>query len=225
MTAEVEAITRVLGTMSYFKEVPRDDLLALASACRRINLATGETLYVEGEACSGLYCLIAGRIRAVRYSPGGRQLVLRAFAPGETFNEVGVLEGGTNPATATAAEASEVLIIPTPALRRLLEQHPHVDLRILRGLAAKLHYLVAKLSQHAFLDVRGRLIAHLLEQADAAGVIGPVSQETLAAQLGTVRQVVGRALSELQRAGAIQINREHVTIVDSALLRELAGDR
>jgi DNA-binding transcriptional regulator YhcF (GntR family) len=42
----------------------------------------------------------------------------------------------------------------------------------------------------------------------------------LAARLGTVREVVARSLRELERSGAIQVNRGNIKFIDDGRLLE-----
>ena len=46
------------------------------------------------------------------------------------------------------------------------------------------------------------------------------TQEQLAAQLGTVREVVARSLKELERSGAIPIEDRRIHIADDDVLRQ-----
>jgi CRP/FNR family transcriptional regulator len=47
-----------------------------------------------------------------------------------------------------------------------------------------------------------------------------MTQEQMAARLGTVREVVARSLKELERSGAIQVENRRIRIVDQAVFSQ-----
>lgn len=213
-------VTAILADMAYFTGVQAARLAQLAKSCRLIRLDAGETVFLESDPAQGLYGMVAGRVKAVRYSPQGREFVIREFEPPETFNEVGALDGGTNPATAVAAvNGTQVLLVPGEPIRRLAQEHPDLDVKLLQALTRKMRFAMQKMDQLALLEVKERLVIYLLEHDDAHDAVGRTSQEELAAQLGTVRQVLGRALAELQRCGAVQVGRGRIQVIDREALK------
>lgn len=77
--------------------------------------------------------------------------------------------------------------------------------------------------EFTFYQVTNRL-ARLIEQLPVQQLDGSregrITQDVLAAQLGTVREVVARSLKELERSGAIQVNRGQIKVVDDDRLLE-----
>lgn len=184
----------------------------------------GAPVFWEGEQAAGLYYLRSGWLKVVKSSIDGREQVLRFLGPGETFNEVGVLADRPNPATAIALEEATLWLIERAALRRLLLAHPDVALRVLENMAdrvAGLVQLVADLSLHS---VEVRLARFLLEQAEGDEVIRRRwnTQSELAARLGTVPDVLSRALRTLSEAGLIVVDRQRIQILDPAALGQRA---
>lgn len=212
----------LLRDISYFEALPTDELEQVARVSRVITLESGEALFHEGDPAEGLYLVVRGGVRAVRYSPEGRQLIVREFHPGETFNEVGALDGSENAATAiTTANPTEVLIVPGEKMRQLTREYPDFGQQVMRAMAEKLRYAMGKVNRLALMVVKARLASHLLESATDTGVLKGISQEELAAQLGTVRQVLGRALSEMQKAGIVEVGRGFIRIIDRDALEAI----
>ncbi len=71
----------------------------------------GQVIFLEGELAGSLYFLAEGQVRTFRSEPGGREQVLRLLKPGETWNEVAVLDGEPNAASTQATEDSIVWVI------------------------------------------------------------------------------------------------------------------
>lgn len=212
----------ILGQIEYFAQLPEAELHALADNARRLQYDAGDALFHEGDPAPGLFYLCRGGVKAVRYSSEGRQLIIREFGPGETFNEVGALDGSPNAATVVATKReTEVLLIPGEDVRGLVTRYPDLGAKIMEAMANKLRFAMGKVNRLALMDVKARLAAHLVDTADQNGELRGVSQEELAAQLGTVRQVVGRILNELQKAGTLQVQRGIIRIIDHHALDDL----
>ncbi len=98
--------------------------------------------------------------------------------------------------------------------------HPQVALKVLRVVGARLRRLVGIIEELSFTTVRHRLASFLLRLARSEGKRTPdgvevtllVSNQELASQIGTVRELVSRNLSRLQAEGIFKIDGRSVTI-------------
>jgi len=217
-------LLETLGAISFLRGLDMKILEEVADAALWRIYRAGAPIFWEGEQSAGLYYLRSGWLKVVKSSPDGREQVLRFLGPGETFNEVGVLADRPNPATAVALEDATLWLIERATLRRLLLAHPDVALRVLENMAdrvAGLVQLVADLSLHS---VEARLARFLLEQAEGGKVVRPRwnTQSEMAARLGTVPDVLSRALRTLTDAGLILVDRQRIQILDIPALRQRA---
>ena len=111
--------------------------------------------------------------------------------------------------------------------QRLLDSYP-VLLKTLSAYLAKRLLSMVGLAEHLGLfPVRQRLAAFLINQADAVGedVARHWTQEDIARRLGTVRDVVGRALRKFEQEGLIRFQRERIQLLDREKLQSLADGR
>jgi CRP/FNR family transcriptional regulator len=199
-----------------------DDILAdLASASSARAYRENEVVFVEGEPVAGLFLVERGRIKICRFSKEGREYILLIQGAGDTFNDVAALDGGPNPATAIAFSDAVLRRISREELHRIAIRHPDLAWAMLESIASRTRHLVAVVQDLAMRNVRGRLAHLLLAQAEAAnrGDL-PVSltQEEMASQLGTVREVVGRSLRMLVAEGIVEIDRNRIVILDRSRL-------
>jgi CRP/FNR family transcriptional regulator len=186
----------------------------------------GELLFSEGEPCSGLYIVAKGRVRIFKTSPAGREQVLAAEGPGSSIAELPVFDGGPYPASVAALEASELLFVSRRDFRAFCLEHPEVALKVLQVVGARLRRLVGIIEELSFSTVRHRLISWILRRSQAEGATFPlgVSHQELAAQIGTVRELVSRNLARLQAQGFIAIDGHELTVRDqNGLEAELAS--
>jgi len=181
----------------------------------------GEILFWEGDPCAGLHIIEEGSVKLYRISPQGRQYIIRVLQEGETCNEVPAFDGGTNPVNVETLEKSTVWMIDDETLRALVRAHPDFALKVLSNFGKNLRGLVRMVSEMAFYQVTNRL-ARLISELPADAARPQWTQEQLAAQLGTVREVVARSLKELERSGAIRIEDRRIHVADPATLSQWA---
>ena len=142
--------------------------------------------------------------------------------PGELFNAEPLFDGGPTPASARAMSPVRALLLPAAVLVALIGSHPSIALLLLRELSARQRELVVLLEDLHFRSVRARLARVLLREArDGAATI---TQQELAERAGTVREIVGRTLRDMQQEGLVRLLRGQVTVLDLKGLRTVAEE-
>jgi CRP/FNR family transcriptional regulator len=217
----------LLGRVPYFSSLPAAELRRLARACTSRTLAPGATLFEEGAPCTGLFIVATGRVEVRQISLRGREQVFHSGGPGATLGEAPLFDGGGYIASAVAVEATRILFVPRSRLIALCRQQPAVALAILKTMARRVRNFADLVSDLAFRPVAERLARHL-----GMAALGPVTpgtcielrltQAQLAARLGTVRELVARAFSQLEDSGIIARDRSRITVRDPARLGALA---
>lgn len=213
-----------LKSIPYFSPLDTDEMQRICRETLELSFSSGEILFLEGEPCRGLYLVHSGRIRIFKTSPEGREQVLRIVKRGESFNDVPVFDGGPNPASAMALEPSEVYMFPKGTILSLFARCPQA-LAFLRDFATRLRHLTSLVEDLSFRSVVSRLARLLLELAVVQETTTPIprlTQDEMAARVGTVRDVIGRALKTLEKAGAIRMERNRLYIVDPGMLKSIS---
>lgn len=219
-----------LRRVTYFRRVPATELARLARRCRPRALKKGERAFEAGDACRGLLVVAEGAVEMRQVSPRGREQVLHAEGAGATLGEAPLFDGQGYIASAVAIEPTQLVLVPKEAVLDLCRRHPAVALSMLEAMAKRVRRFAGLVEDLAFRQVTERLARHLEASAAASGepvAAGTVvdlalTQEQLAARLGTVRELVSRALAQLERAGAIKRSRSRIVIRDPARLTEAA---
>ena len=214
-----------LERLSLFVGISADAQKELAARTVERTYAAGASIFSAGEEARGMYVVTSGRVRVVR-DGSGRRHVLHEEGPGGTLGEVPLFEAGGYPATAIAAEETSCLFISRDAIGAAMRADPEVAWRFLGRLAARVRTLVERIDGLTARSVPQRLAALLLARqpvADGAVTLGGTQQE-IAEELGTVREVVVRAMRTLCGSGAIEpLGRGRYHIRNASKLRELAG--
>ncbi|HBD09979.1 MAG TPA: hypothetical protein DCZ69_17145 [Syntrophobacteraceae bacterium] len=214
---------RALHTNPYFDHLDEQSLLALTECVSLREFERGETLFFEGDSCAGLHILSSGCVKLYRISPQGRQYIVRLLQENDTFDEVSVFDGGGNPVNAEAIEPSRVWVVEPGCIRKMVAVNPDFAQKVITNLSGNLRMLVKAVSEMAFYQVThrlARLISSLPEAEPGSEGTPHLTQEQLAARLGTVREVVARSLRELERSGAIRTGNRRITVADPSLLEQ-----
>lgn len=226
MDAEARSsdIQKGLSHFPLFKGLDDEILGALAAAGRPRSFGPGDVVFLEGQPAEGLYLLESGWVRAVKTSELGREQVLQFVGPGEAFNTVAVFTRLPNPATAIALEPSVAWLVPREIVQRLLRERPQFAERVLENMAERMVYLVGLVADLSLRTVTQRLARLILEQAEDGVLERPkwFTTAELAARLGTVPDVVQRALGRFQSDGLIDVSRRELRILNAAGLTNLA---
>jgi CRP/FNR family transcriptional regulator len=218
-----ETTKSLLKGVPYFRGLDDKALEVVAQAVIVRQYKAGELIFLEGEPVAGLHLVVEGLGKVYRLSEGGREHIMAMMGPGDSCNEVPVIDGGPNPANFGALQDSRVWVISEEAMTRLRHQFPPLNEMIIKNLAMRCRQLVQRIYNHSFLPVTGRLAAFLLQQGNEKTALNRQqwTQDEIAAHLGTVREMVGRAFKELQEAGLIRLDRHRIEIVDREGLEAL----
>lgn len=219
---------QTLAKVSIFSGLAEDELSFLAQRAAQRRYSAGEIVFSEGEACSGLYVVESGHVRIFKSSAGGREQVLSIDGPGSSIAELPVFDGGNYPASVAAVNDATLFFVSKQDFHALCLAHPQVALKVLKVVGGRLRRLVGIIEELSFTTVRHRLAAFLLRLAQKEGkrsaegveITLPASNQELASQIGTVRELVSRNLSRLQSEGVVKIDGRGVTICDWKALEE-----
>ena len=217
MPSSAASIAEVLKSTALFSALSDAEVESLATRTLIRSYASGELLFSEGAPCVGFYIVFKGRVRIFKVSPSGREQVLALEGPGSSIAELPVFDGGPYPASGVAVEPSELLFIARQDFRALCMEFPEVALKVLEVAGARLRRLVGIIEELSFTTVRHRLISWILRQAKNEGGLSftlHASHQELAAQIGTVRELVSRNLARLQAQEFIGIDGHQVTILN-----------
>lgn len=234
--AESEPIDHALNTAAnlpsdllrqapYLALQPEEVITSLAAAATRSLHRAGAVVFIQDEPSRGLFFIEAGEVKISRVSREGREHILHVLRAGETFNDVAAMDGGPNPVTATARTDVMLWCIQRDDFRRIAFEYPSLAWALIENLARRARYLVGVVEDLGMRSVRGRLANLLLTEARAhqmGAVPRLLSQEEMASRLGTVREVVGRALRAMASDGVITFDRHRIVILDEERLAEEA---
>ena len=184
----------------------------------------------RGGPCLGLYVVATGRVKVSKLSAEGREQVLHAERKG-ALGEAPLFDDEPYPASALALEPAVLLFLPKQTVLAWCRRRPDVAIGIARTLARRMRSFAALAEGLALREVSQRLAGYLVRRASEGGhkvqsgveILLEESNQEIAAQIGTVRELVSRMLASLRREGLIAVSGRRITILDAKRLRARSG--
>ncbi len=177
-------------------------------------------LFSEHAACQGFPLVLSGEIKVSRSSGDGRSLELYRVVPGELclVSSACLFRAQPLSASGITTKPSTLMLIPPELFKRWLE-NPAFRNDVLGLFAERMADLTCLIDAVAFHKLDRRLAAALLGRGQQLHV----THQTLADELGTVREIVTRLLRQFEREGWVSLGREQIQIVNGAALRALVS--
>ncbi|HEX7360342.1 MAG TPA: Crp/Fnr family transcriptional regulator [Bryobacteraceae bacterium] len=225
---KVDALRRT----ELFRNLSYELLEKIAALTTARHLSRGQVLVSEHEEAPGIYVIVQGEFRSVRQTHDGREQVLSTERAGSVIGVVPVFNGGNFYSTLIADAGSEVIFLATRDLHSLCREHTEVLWNLATALACRVRHLAELVETLALRNVEQRLAQYLLTVGRERGVRAggecvfelTLTRAQVASRIGSVREVVSRAFSQLLKKGLIQMQgRRLITIPEMKLLGQFVG--
>jgi CRP/FNR family transcriptional regulator len=177
-------------------------------------------LFSENSACRGFPLVLQGEIKVSRHSGDGRSLELYRVVPGELclVSSASLFRAEPLSALGITTKPSSFMMISPELFRQWLDT-PVFRNEVLGLFAERMADLTSLIDAVAFHKLDRRLAAALLGRGQQVNV----THQTLADELGTVREIITRLLRRFEREGWVSLGREQIQIVNAHALRQLVS--
>lgn len=214
----------ILKSISYFSALDEPTFETVTRAAIRRSFEPGHIILNEGGQSSGLYVIESGWLKVNKISVDGREQVLKTLGPGDSFNVISIFTTEPNKVSVETLEQAVIWLIPREAMLSLLDEYPDLTHNVIQYLASQVTHLIELVEDLSLRSVVSRLARLLLEHAegDILERHNWATQAEMSARLGTVPDVLNRALKKLVAEGFIQVARQQIKILDRSGLEEIA---
>jgi CRP-like cAMP-binding protein len=220
-----------LGGVPVLRSLPAADVGTLGAVAVEARYRARDYVFLEGDPAAWLCVVRSGRVRIVKHSRAGKDVVLELLGPGEVFGGVAVIERRPYPAAAQAVEPSLVVKIPAEAVEGLVARHPRVIREMALLIGRRLRAAHDAVRALAVDPVEARLAATLLRLAEREGRRTPrglvvpfhLTRQGLADMSGTTVETTIRVVGRWLREGWVEDEGGVLTVRDPAALRERAA--
>jgi CRP/FNR family cyclic AMP-dependent transcriptional regulator len=227
-------IKRRLSWVGFLEPLPEEELDGLVRSASFVRLEEGEVLVLDPEEqAERMLLLMAGQLQVYEVSLiTGRELTLSVLADGSPVVSTGLVPRWVRDLRLRALEPSVVCRIERRDLEALVLRNPEVGLRLARTLATQLMLMEDRWADVVEKGVSQRLAGLLYMLVESEGVMTPegpmipthYTHRQLASMIGSQREAVTRAFSDLQEGGCIEVRSRRVYIRDLGALRRDAGE-
>jgi CRP/FNR family cyclic AMP-dependent transcriptional regulator len=217
---------RVLQSLKHFECLPEITCRAIATSAMYRRFDAGQVIYVEGEPAASVYILEQGWVKDTRMNREGREQAMMFLRPVDLFGDIGVFTDATYPGTTTALEVVEVWAIPAGTLIEQINQFPDLAVAIIHNLGKRVLHYINLVEDLSLRNVEARLANTLLRNAENLDGYLVVPRQTwttfdeMAVRLGTVRDVLGRALKTLEAEALLKVEKNRIILCNPARLAE-----
>lgn len=214
---------REIQAIPLFQNLSSASRQSLAEIANAVSYVDGQIILQEGDEDKPAYFILQGTVRIYRSSYEGREQTLSYLEKGAAFNLPPVFsDSHRTPASAAAVGVVRVICFAPEPFRSLVGRNAEIAMALLRDLSEKLERFTNLAHDLSLRSVRARLARFLLEQG-RSGTAGEVwTQEKIAAQIGTVREVVSRTMRAFVREGLVRMERQKIRLLDEKKLEEEA---
>ena len=225
-------ILEKLREFKVFSEVPEERLAQVARETSELRLERHSLVWNEEDACRALYFVISGRVKIIKHSETGKDVIIEIYGPQDAIGETSVLVGGVYNTAAVCLSETHLLCVPRAQILDLLAEVPGMALRSLRGMARRQRMLMQKIKELAAGGVEYRIAHLLLKLADRIGEEGgedgtmiPIvlSRQDIADLVGTTVETAIRVMSRWRKMGIVTNDKRGILIRDRETLEDLAA--
>ena len=228
----VDLRLEILDQVPFFSQLTGNQIEEINRSFHEYGYQAGETIYFAGDPAARLYVVAAGKVKLMRHTSRGKDVLLDILTPGEFFGSLSYPRDERYPDTAQAQTSVCVLAIDAENFHQILKTHTEVTLQVLNVMAERLreaYEMVRQLSAHS---VERRIAYTLLKLAEKLGeesdvgllIQAPLSRDDLAEMTGTSTETASRIVSQFQKDGLVETGRQWVSIADRAGLQKVIDE-
>ncbi len=204
-----------------------DELQKIISDRKVKQVRKKQIIYYEGDAISGIYLILSGRVKAVKLNEDGRELVTGMYGPDDYLGIQAMLSGDHYGETAEAVEDTTICLLPKETVKQLLDNYTDIGQKFIKVLSSNLIEKEEQLLQLAYHSVRKRMAEILVRlskqqnlQNDSEVQI-KISREDLASMAGMATETVSRTLSDFKDEGIIEKKGSVIQILEMGKLLKM----
>ena len=130
-----DAKADALAKAPLFRNLSRNDLVALAKVTEDLEVEEGKVLAREGDIGHEFFVIVDGEVGVAKEGE-----TVRKLGSGDFFGEIALIwESPRRTATVTAAKPVRLFVLTRPAFRGLIDHHPDIEEKVLEALEERVH--------------------------------------------------------------------------------------
>ncbi len=224
---------QIIKGIPIFSSLTEKELKEIESLFIEEAVKKDEYVFWEGDPSNWLYVVAEGKVRVLKQSSSGKDIILEIISSGDLFGGVAVLDKRPYPASAQAMENSKILKLSRMNLLKILDHYPTVALDTVTYMGKRLRDAHEMMRSLAAERVEQRIATILLRLAEKIGVeeSGGVRLDInltrldLAEMAGTTVETAIRVMSKFAKKGLVDSRTKKIVITDKEGLETLLENK
>jgi CRP/FNR family transcriptional regulator, cyclic AMP receptor protein len=220
----------LLKNVPLFSPLSDEELKMLEAIAIKRDYGREEYIILQGEEGGSFFVILDGRVRVLITSPQGKEIILALLGKDDFFGEMSLLDGSARSASVVAVQQTRTLTINPQAFNDYLRKFPEVSIKLLRDYIRRLRQADRQIEHLALHSVKGRLARMILDWVVDYGTLCeqaihfdiPLTHREIAGMLGTSRESVTRAFTELKEEGSLEMVKNRIIVSNLEALRSIA---
>jgi CRP-like cAMP-binding protein len=225
-TESLENRLQVLSRFALFSGIDEARLLDVAGLIKPVRLKNNSVLFREGNPSKGLYLLVSGKIKLLRFGFEGKEQILLFLLPDQSFAEGSLFDDEQYCATAQAVEDSKLIFIEKDGFSRVLRFDGPLADNLFSLLRRRQKIMAQKVEDLSLLNATSRVCRHLIMfwDRDSNQIVFANTAKQSAQSLGMALETFSRIKRKLKDQGVIRDKSPGVLeVMNSEVLEDLAG--
>lgn len=220
----------VIAELPLFRDFSREQLADILRHATSRRYPKNTNVFEQDDKAHSFFVLLHGRLRVVKLTSDGQQVVIRYINPGDPFGIAMAIGRDTYPATSTAVVDSIALAWPTSIWPDMMARYPALGISTMQTIGSRLQDAQTRVVEMSTEEVSRRVAHALLRLAKQSGrkinqgieIDFPISRQDIAEMTGTTLHTVSRLLSSWEGEGLVEGGRQRIVLKDPHRLFLLA---
>lgn len=194
----------------------------LIDGSMRKSFEKGMMLSYSDERCKGVMILLFGQIRAYIISDEGREVTLYRLHKSDVcvLSASCLLDSIAFDVLIEAIEKTEVILIPSQVLHKVMEKNPYVELYLQKQANKRFSDVMWTMQQILFMGADKRVAIFLLDEMIKTNQTTLFyTHDEIARYIGSAREVVTRVLKYFAKEGIVKLSRGKIEIISKEKLK------
>jgi CRP/FNR family transcriptional regulator, cyclic AMP receptor protein len=219
-----------LCSEGFFCHLPKSVMQAFQPLKFTLAYPAGAILFVEGQACRGIYILCKGRVKLSATSKEGHTLIFKITQPGEVLGLNATVSGTSYETTAETGQPCQLNFVKRDDFLKFLTEHSDACMHAAIHLSHECQQAYQHLRSFVTTSAPERIARLMLDwsqddsrMATAHGIKVALTHDEIGQIIGMSRETVTRTLANFREQRIAKIHGSTLLIQNMSAIQKLAG--
>lgn len=219
----------ILKSIPLLSKLEDSSIESILNALIQKKYKKNDYIFYEGDEANAFGIVIEGRVKIVKHSLEGKEVIIRIIPEKHIFGEVAMFDDLPYPASAIAMDDTKILMFEKANFLSAIKKEPSIAWEIIIDLSRKLRDASQVLKEVAAERVEKRIASLLMRLGEYYGVKKgevielnfPITRQEIADMCGTTVETAIRIMSRFTKEGMIETEKGAIKILSSQGLTKI----